>query len=73
MNREIVSAELTYVVPGMSCSHCKASVTDEVARVAGVSGVDIDLESKHVTVHGERLDDSSLREAIAEAGYDAEP
>ena len=28
--------ELTYVVAGMSCEHCRAAVTEEVAKVAGV-------------------------------------
>ena len=73
MNPQTVPAELTYVVPGMSCSHCEAAITDEVSRVAGVSAVDVDLETKRVTVRGDRLADTSIREAIAEAGYDAEP
>jgi copper chaperone len=73
MNPETLPAARTYVVPGMSCSHCKAAISDELSRVAGVSSVEVDLESKRVTVHGASLEDASLREAIAEAGYDAEP
>jgi copper chaperone len=56
----------------MSCNHCKTAITDEIARVPGVTAVDVDLEGKRVTVRG-RLDDASVRDAIAEAGYDAEP
>jgi copper chaperone len=63
--------ETTYVVAGMSCEHCKESVTREVGRVPGVSGVDVDLETKLVTVRGTGLDDAALVEAIDEAGYDA--
>jgi copper chaperone len=70
MNPETMPEELTYIVPGMSCSHCEAAITGEVGRVTGVSAVDVDLESKCVTVRGARLEDASLREAIAEAGYD---
>jgi copper chaperone CopZ len=73
MNLETIPTELTYVVLGMSCSHCKAAITDEVTRVAGVSAVDVDLETKRVTVRGDSLDETSVRGAIAEAGYDAEP
>ena len=29
----------TYTVAGMTCSHCVASVRDEVSEVAGVAGV----------------------------------
>ena len=60
-----------YTVPGMSCGHCKAAVTEEVAGVAGVESVDVDLETKLVVVHGKSLDDGALRAAIEEAGYEA--
>jgi copper chaperone CopZ len=55
----------------MSCDHCKAAVTEEVLAVVGVASVDIDLETKVVAVHGERLDDGAIRAAIDEAGYEA--
>jgi copper chaperone CopZ len=41
--------------------------------VAGVAAVDVDLETKLVTVRGDGLDDAVLMAAIDEAGYDAEP
>jgi copper chaperone CopZ len=62
---------ITYTVPGMSCDHCKHAVTEELSGVQGVSAVDVDLETKLVTVTGEPLDDSVLRAAIVEAGYEA--
>ena len=60
----------TYTVPGMSCGHCKEAVSREVSGVAGVVSVDVDLDSKLVTVTGENLDDAALRAAIDEAGYE---
>jgi copper chaperone len=72
MSAETIPAELTFVVPGMSCSHCEAAITEEVSRVHGVSAVAVDLESKRVTIRGALVDDSAVRDAIAEAGYDAE-
>jgi copper chaperone CopZ len=62
----------TYAVPGMHCDHCKAAVRRELEAVAGVAGVQVDLETKLVTVRGETLDDATLIAAIDEAGYDAE-
>ena len=62
--------QLTYSVPGMSCGHCQAAVIGEVEKVAGVSAVDVDLESKQVTVAGSDLDDAAIRAAVDEAGYD---
>ena len=61
---------LTYTVPGMSCGHCKAAITEEVQQVAGVAAIDVDLESKRVTVTGAGLDDAAVRGAIDEAGYE---
>lgn len=61
---------MTYQVPGMSCEHCQRAVSGEISSVAGVQAVDVDLETKVVTVTGERLDDGALRAAIEEAGYD---
>jgi copper chaperone len=60
-----------YLVPGMTCDHCKAAVTEEVTRVAGVAAVDVDLESKLVRVHGTDVDSAAVVAAIDEAGYDA--
>lgn len=62
---------LTYTVPGMHCAHCERAVSEELAAVAGVESVEVDLDSKLVTVAGSGLDDSLLRAAIDEAGYEA--
>ena len=63
--------EITYSVPDMSCDHCKHAVSSELLQVAGVASVDVDLETKLVTVHGDPLDGTALRSAIDEAGYEA--
>ncbi len=64
-------AEMTYTVPGMTCSHCTHAVSSELAQVEGVEHVDVDLETKLVIVRGNDLDDAVLRAAIDEAGYEA--
>lgn len=65
-----MSDVLTLTVPGMTCGHCEAAVKREVAKVAGVAAVDVDLDTKLVTVSGDTLDRGSIVEAIDEAGYD---
>jgi copper chaperone len=62
--------ERTYRVVGMSCGHCRAAVTEEVGRLEGVSGVEVDLESGLVTVRGTAIDDASVASAVEEAGYE---
>lgn len=63
----------TYPVTGMTCAHCVASVTEEVAEVPGVTDVAVDLEAGTVTVTGDEAvvtDTALLRAAVEEAGYE---
>lgn len=61
----------TYTVKGMTCDHCVRAVTEEVAKVGGVTGVEVDLASGRVTVSaGGPVDDDAVRAAVEEAGYE---
>jgi copper chaperone len=61
----------TYTVTGMTCRHCVASVTEEIGEIAGVTGVDVDLDSGAVTVTSEsEITDDAVRAAVHEAGYE---
>ena len=62
---------ITYTVSDMTCGHCKQAVTHEVSTVEGVESVEVDLDTKLVTVVGSSLDDAKLRAAIDDAGYEA--
>ena len=66
-----MSESVTYEVPAIHCAHCAMSIREEVSEVEGVDEVAVDLDTKVVTVSGHDLDDSALRAAIAEAGYEA--
>jgi len=59
----------TYTVDGMTCGHCKKSVIEEVLQVPGVRAVDVDLESKQLTVAGDSFEDAAIKAAVDEAGY----
>ena len=63
-------ATRSYTVAGMSCAHCVAAVSEEVGAVAGVRGVEVDLASGRLLVHGERVSDGDVRAAVEEAGYE---
>lgn len=58
------------LVPGMTCGHCEAAVKTEVGKVAGVTDVAVDLETKLVTVTGSALDHAALVSAVDEAGFE---
>ncbi|HWH93340.1 MAG TPA: heavy-metal-associated domain-containing protein [Baekduia sp.] len=58
-----------YRVDGMTCEHCRLSVTEEVSDVAGVQRVEVDLPTGRVTVVGD-VDDAAIAAAVADAGYE---
>ena len=66
-----MSETVSYTVPAMHCGHCERAVKEEVSAVAGVTEVAVDLEIKIVTVTGSAFDDTAVRAAIEEAGYEA--
>ena len=66
-----VAAE--FLVEGMTCAHCVASVTEEVSAVAGVSSVDVELNAGGASVVRVVSDgvvsEDAVRDAVEEAGY----
>ena len=63
-------SEIVLSVPDMSCDHCVRAITGEVSCVDGVQHVDVQLTTKTVRVTGP-ASEAAVREAIAEAGYEA--
>jgi len=60
----------TWTVAGMTCGHCVASVSEEIAEIDGVESVDVVLETGAVTVTSTTpLDRAAVEAAVDEAGY----
>lgn len=60
----------TYIVTGMTCGHCAASVREEIEEIAGVTAVEVVVETGAVTVTSDApLDDAAVAAAVTEAGY----
>ena len=59
-----------YTVTGMTCDHCRRSVSAEASAIAGVTAVDVDLATGKVAVTSEQpISTDKIREAVEEAGY----
>ena len=62
-----------YLVAGMTCSHCVASVTEEVSALAGVESVSVELRvgeaSRIMVVSSEPVSSERVRDAVTTAGY----
>ena len=63
-----------FLVSGMTCAHCVASVTEELNALDGVEAVDVELNaggtSKVTVASTSPIDIQRVRDAVAEAGYD---
>ncbi|GAA3128472.1 heavy-metal-associated domain-containing protein [Streptosporangium carneum] len=65
-----------YTVNGMTCGHCVSSVSAEIGKVDGVTGVSVDLATGAATVSGAGVSHDEIRAAVGRAGYtlaDASP
>jgi copper chaperone CopZ len=59
-----------YEVTGMTCDHCVAAVTGELAQLPGVQEVSVDLPTGEVLVSSDQpLPIDQVRAAVDEAGY----
>ncbi|MFU8947664.1 heavy-metal-associated domain-containing protein [Mycetocola zhadangensis] len=63
-----------FLVTGMTCSHCVASVTEELSLLPGVESVEVELNvgapSRVTVASSATLDLDDVRTAIGEAGYE---
>ena len=64
-------AEATYSVTGMTCDHCVRAVETEVAKIAGVDSVRVDLAAGQVTLRSDDpVDPAEVKAAVEEAGFE---
>jgi copper chaperone len=72
-----VASTAEFGVVGMTCSHCVASVTEEVAALDGVVDARVELVvggTSRLRVRSDRpMSDDTIRAAVVEAGYALAP
>ena len=58
----------------MSCEACKRSITKSISQLKGIKTLDIDLETKIISVIYDDAvtDETSILNAVINAGYEAE-
>lgn len=65
-----MSVTQVFTIAGMTCGHCVASVTEEVSEIAGVSDVQVTLETGELKFTADvEIDKAVVAAAVAEAGY----
>ena len=58
-----------YKIGGMTCNHCKATVEKNLAKVNGVTSVQVDLEKALAYVEG-TPSDTEVQKLVDELGYE---
>ena len=59
-----------YTVTGMTCGSCERHVREEVAQIAGVTGIEVSAQTGKLSVTaGTPVDDAAVLAAVDEAGY----
>lgn len=59
---------MRFTIPSMTCGHCAKAVTEAVEAVDDLAEVDIDLDTKLVTIESD-APETELRTALTEANY----
>ncbi|MGY5079175.1 heavy-metal-associated domain-containing protein [Streptomyces nigrescens] len=60
-----------YAVAGMTCGHCKTTLTKAIGEIDDVQSVEVDIAAGQVTVtSGDELDYAVLAKVVDEAGYE---
>ena len=60
-------------VPDIVCGGCAASIKNALGKVSGVKSVEVDVQTKVVTVeHDAEIGREKLAEALDDAGFEVE-
>ena len=64
--------QTTVTAPEIVCSGCAASIKKALGNIDGISAVEVDVDSKKVTVeHGENVSHEAIIDALDRAGFEA--
>ncbi|MEL3892491.1 heavy-metal-associated domain-containing protein [Ferrovibrio sp. MS7] len=61
---------LTYTVPNMTCGGCAGAVRQALGDLPGIGKVEIDLPAKIVRVEPGTAQETAVRSAIEQAGFE---
>lgn len=62
-------ADLSLLVKGMTCNHCKETAMDAIQTCDGVEKVSIDLESGQTLISGSTINEQEIIESINSVGF----
>ena len=63
------NADLSLVVKGMTCNHCKETVTEAINSCKGINNININLETGETFVYGDDFNTKEIIASINEVGF----
>ena len=63
------TADLTLMVKGMTCNHCKETATESIQSCDGVEKVMVDLDTGSALIYGKALNEKQIIESINSVGF----
>jgi len=63
------SADLSFIVKGMTCNHCKETVTEAINTCDGIQDFTINLESGQTFIYGNNLNKQKIITSINNVGF----
>ena len=65
----VSNGDLSLVVKGMTCNHCKETVHEAIINCEGVEKTNIDLASGNVEIYGKDINSKKIIDAITNVGF----
>ena len=62
-------ADLSLIVKGMTCNHCKETATEAIQSCEGIEKVVIDLETGNTLIYGQSINEKKIIESINSVGF----
>ena len=62
-------ADVAFIVKGMTCNHCKETVTEAIKTCDGIQDVTINLESGQTFIYGNNLNKQKIITSIKKVGF----
>ena len=63
------TADLSIIIKGMTCNHCKETATEAIQNCDGTEKVVIDLKTGNTLIYGKSINEKQIIESINSVGF----
>ena len=63
------TVDLTIIIKGMTCNHCKETATEAIQNCDGIEKVVIDLKTGNTLIYGKSIDETQIVKSINSVGF----